>query len=682
MKRAGICLLIAFFLEIFLFNIRTVQSLFYKENVIPAEQIRVESFDTIAENVYLLPEEEECGMVYLTGLDALLGDADVHNVYLDWELPLAQDVPYEVSGICTIAPYLRDEGNDQYVELEDHVYRQDNVASKYLWFQGTGRIKTIVLRARFSERGALQINQIVLNAHRPLQVSLIRWLVVFSLLFAGCAIRKASWENAEEGEKKRTEMLVAILVGMALLLPAVYLNSKNGFQKGDISFRPYQQLAEAFKCGQTYLLDEPSQALKQMENPYDYTARDAAGLVKNVDYLWDTAYYEGRYYVYFGVLPCILFYLPYYAVTGSHMQDSTVILICAALLYAGIWQLLRSWCARRGKAVPYVMQMLAVVTLFMGSNVMACLGAPNAHDVPRMCGLAFLVWGLYFWISSLSGEKQDGSISLGRLSMGSLCMALAVGCRPNMALYSFTAPVLFWKEGKLFGGAKGKSFVKILCFLMIPYVPVAIGLMYYNAIRFGSVFDFGYVYNLTVHDYRFTVFSLDKLVIALHYFFIKLPQLDYVFPYMRGDTFSEIDRLGHTDFYITYNYGGLLVCNLILWCIPNLFGKKAGKSDMVRMAIAMIVFAMIQMFVNMMTGGVSYNYLADFALPLLLAGWEGAFLRWETIGDEAGRSVYKNFLILTSVWAFWFYANFYFLGSLAKGDTELYYRIFYAFNFF
>ena len=676
-------MLVAVIFEIFLFNIRTVQSLFYKELPLGTDQIRVEGFDTVSEGVYLLPEDTENGMIYLVGLDGLTGTADVHNVYLDWSLPLAEEVPYEVSGICTIAPYLRDEGNDQYVELEDHIFRRDNESSKYLWFQGTGRIKTIALRTGFSERGAIQINRIILNAHRPMQFSLVRCLTVFLLAFAACLIRKNSWTAVETEKRSRREMAVVILTGLALLLPAAYLISQNGFLKGDISFRPYQQLAEAFVKGRAYLLEEPSEALKLLENPYDYTARDAAGMVKNVDYLWDTAYYQGHYYVYFGVLPCLLFYLPVRLLTGQHILDGTVIWICAAILYAGIWQLIRTWCARRKKAVPFVLQMMATVTLFMGSNVMACLGAPDAHDVPRMCGIALLTWGLYFWISSIPTDRTEKcGVCLKRLAAGSFCMALAVGCRPNMAFYSFVAPFLFWNNGKAFGTKEGKKLVKYLGVLLLPYVPVAIGLMYYNVIRFGSIFDFGYAYNLTVHDYRFVVFSLDKLVIALHYFFLKFPQLDYVFPYLKRGVFSEVDRLGHTDFYVTCSYGGLLVCNLIMWFLPNLFTKKARESRWVRVSLVLTGLAIIQMLVNMMTGGVSYNYLADFALPMLLAGWEGAFVRWETTEDAAGKAICKNVLCVAFAWCVLFYANFYFLGSLEKGNTELYYRIFYAFNFF
>lgn len=43
--------------------------------------------------------------------------------------------------------------------------------------------------------------------------------------------------------------------------------------------------------------------LLALENPYDAGARDAAQIN---DIHWDHAFYNGRYYVYFGLVPCLL----------------------------------------------------------------------------------------------------------------------------------------------------------------------------------------------------------------------------------------------------------------------------------------------------------------------------------------------------------------------------------------
>lgn len=71
----------------------------------------------------------------------------------------------------------------------------------------------------------------------------------------------------------------------------------------EINYRQYIELAKAFANGQLYIGIEPNSALMAMDNPYDTNARAAA----KVEYLWDYAYYNGHYYVYFGVLPALLY---------------------------------------------------------------------------------------------------------------------------------------------------------------------------------------------------------------------------------------------------------------------------------------------------------------------------------------------------------------------------------------
>lgn len=83
---------------------------------------------------------------------------------------------------------------------------------------------------------------------------------------------------------------------------------------------------------------------------------------------------------------------------------------------------------------------------------------------------------------------------------GSLCMALVVGCRPQLVLLSFLAFPLFWRmyitEGRIRTVAGARQFA---C-LIAPYIVVCAGIMWYNKARFGSLFDFGANYNLTVND--------------------------------------------------------------------------------------------------------------------------------------------------------------------------------------
>ena len=79
----------------------------------------------------------------------------------------------------------------------------------------------------------------------------------------------------------------------------------------------YGTLAHSLLNGRLDLEQDPPAAMQEMANPYDTAARQQAA----PDALWDVAYYQGRYYVYFGVIPCLLFQLPFEALTEMCIRD-------------------------------------------------------------------------------------------------------------------------------------------------------------------------------------------------------------------------------------------------------------------------------------------------------------------------------------------------------------------------
>ena len=79
--------------------------------------------------------------------------------------------------------------------------------------------------------------------------------------------------------------------------------------------------------------------------PLRQGARDELQKQTGESYLFDVAYYEGHYYVYFGVLPVLLFYLPFYLLTGSSFPTAIGVLICLHYVRAGCNSSDGSFCA-------------------------------------------------------------------------------------------------------------------------------------------------------------------------------------------------------------------------------------------------------------------------------------------------------------------------------------------------
>lgn len=132
----------------------------------------------------------------------------------------------------------------------------------------------------------------------------------------------------------------------------------------------------------------------------------------------DHAYYNGYYYVYFGIVPVLFFYLPCYVLTGRHLPHVDCIFLLGALLMMGIafllWQMIRSWFPR----TPYVLYLLLTVTMGAASCLGYAVYKPDLYLVPIVAGIVCGVWGLAFWISA----QRQGSTGPG--SWGQVLSAL------------------------------------------------------------------------------------------------------------------------------------------------------------------------------------------------------------------------------------------------------------------
>ena len=100
----------------------------------------------------------------------------------------------------------------------------------------------------------------------------------------------------------------------------------------------YQQFADAFLHGRTWIDAHIPDWLAAMDNPYDEQTRGTLGAQTGDPSRWDWAFYHGRYYCYFGPLPALLLFAPFKALTGTDLPTAAgcaflAILACASLIF-------------------------------------------------------------------------------------------------------------------------------------------------------------------------------------------------------------------------------------------------------------------------------------------------------------------------------------------------------------
>lgn len=406
----------------------------------------------------------------------------------------------------------------------------------------------------------------------------------------------------------------------------------NTFEVGGDNAQQYSYLAEAMADGRLSLEIDPPEWLVEMDNPYDKGARDQLQKETGEEYLWDVAYYDGHYYVYFGAVPVILFYLPFYLLTRASFPTAIGVLVAVLAFILGCTALLDRFARYHFKRVSLGLYLLLQLPLIFCSGTMYLVKHPTFYSLPIMLALAFSVWGLYLW---MRGRRSSHS----RLcyALGSACMALVIGCRPQMVLLSFIAFPLFWRIYISEGRIRTKRGASEFACLIAPYVVVIAVIMWYNAARFGSPFDFGSNYNLTTNDMTRRGWDAGRILPALFAFFVQTPYTIGTFPFLQACTF-DTTYMGQTIKEVTF--GGIFATVPVLWLLilaRRAIGMRARarRTHTVTGVMGVLIGgAVVVALADAEMAGILQRYYSDFTIMLLLVSILIAFIYNENLFME------------------------------------------------
>lgn len=363
------------------------------------------------------------------------------------------------------------------------------------------------------------MNGVSLNAHRPFAFNPLRFVAVFGLLLLGYAFRPKSAiyriRIVENPRKSKAGIIFAVAIELALTTTFLFYGSNlvgvatssynygawngtslvNTFEVGGDNAQQYAMLAQAMAKGQLYLEEEPAQWLKDMEDPYDKGARDEAQKETGEPYLFDVAYHDGHYYVYFGVVPVLLFYLPFYLLTGANFPTAIGVLVMALLFILGATALLDRFARYHFRSVSLGVYLLLQIPLVFCCGIMYLVKFPTllfpAHHVrPGVLGVGPVL------LDALAARRAQVRLAVRRIAVHGARGRLPSPAARAVASGLPTVLRTYITERRL---ATRRGVVEFAC-LVAPYVLVAAGIMAYNYARFGSLTDFGANYNLTVND--------------------------------------------------------------------------------------------------------------------------------------------------------------------------------------
>lgn len=522
----------------------------------------------------------------------------------------------------------------------------------------------------------IQIESITINEKIPFNFNLARVIILYLIIILVYLIRNNENFKIPFSEKNFKQEIVLLAILAIFLCITCYIND---FSKEVGQYDFYSlDFVNAISNRQVFLQKEPSKQLLSLENPYDFSERINAGLIRGIDYIWDVALYNGRYYVYFGILPALLILVPYHLITNEYMICATAVLIFSMLTAMSIKALVKNIFNKFFKNIPFKFMVYSFLILLFGSQILILNGIPRFYELPIISGVFFSITGINFMFWATNSEN----VNYKYIFLSCLFLSLAVACRPTQLFVSLLILPVIIKI--LINNIKNrKDILKHISAVCIPYLIIGILLMVYNYIRFGSVFEFGASYQLTINDMSNLSNRLMTIGMGLVCNLFSIPNLVPNFPFI-GNHNNLITFYGY--YYIENMIGGLFILVPICFSIFAIFKilKKSENKELVGFITIFTIVGLIICIVSCIMAGSMQRYMVDYGWILIVAGI-CSFMEIYNIyqSDEAKQILKKIFGILTIyIIAINFCAGIVSEKSFMKNNNpKEYYNLKYTINF-
>jgi len=543
--------------------------------------------------------------------------------------------------------------------------------SHYLQCELSGEVGNLVIHLKPQNYGSAYLKGITLNMPVAMEISWIRFLLIVLLNIFIHAVLKGSLMQKSVNENLTFCRNTAIAITAFMCFCAVWTSTyridertwKEEFSQTSGS-QVTQQLVEAFENGRTYLYPEPDENLNNFDNPYDNQHREDELYPKwnenfDKENVWDHVYFNGKFYSYYGIAPVILLFMPYHMITGYYFPESGAVLIFSLIGIIGLSFLFMKLVRKFFPTLPTGIFIASLIIIQMISGIWYSIGRPLFYEVAMSAGFAFMTWAFYFLISA--GIIGKNKVSLPKTALSSLLFALAVLSRPTTVLYCICAFVFMMCAVPKFSDEKNRLFNRQSCkYLVCAVVPMScLGLvqMIYNYVRFGSPFEFGIQYSLTINDFRNTQFHWQLSLIPFWNYLFNPPVFSTKYPFVSAN-FQDMGVGGYfyNDYPSTHN-----VCGLFFLALPMfsylLFGKALktiqDKRDRIKKLLYIIfpcVIIPLIIICSVWESGYAIRYMTDFAWQMLIGAYAIIFCLYIRNSNPTIKKIINIFFGISLVW--------------------------------
>lgn len=502
----------------------------------------------------------------------------------------------------------------------------------------TNTISMTVLDAEESWQDGVTLKSVTLNQIVQLELDPVRFFICFLVIFALSSFWTGSplWSLPLDLHNFAQAGAVLLLLSLVILffgwtVFSSYAGSGNSIndQKSAITenYQQYDKLVDALEAHRYALLETPHHYLEKDGDPYDMKLREE----RQYDYLWDTAYYNGQYYVYFGVVPAVVVLLPFKQLTGEYLALDYPILVFSVLFLIGIYGIYSLLVKRCFPKISFGLYWAGLFLLVTSLNLTWCLRRTLVYELAITSGICFAVWGLFFVLLSANNERLRPVCFF----LSGTFSAFAVGCRPTMIFVSI--PV-FVSGFCLLKSDEKMLRVKNVFIFLLPYLLIGAALMKYNYERFDDPLEFGITYQLTTENRAagFPLLGPYGRVLSVLSSLFTFPRIDMFFPFIHPQK-PELQYNGvilNSDTLVGVFSYPVMFFLFLLGAVKKQMMKKdtllfpfcvSGLAAAVCICITDSAFA------------ITNRYLTDYLFLLSLIAVMVLFCIWESLETEKSR---------------------------------------------
>lgn len=456
------------------------------------------------------------------------------------------------------------------------------------------------------------------NAHIPFKISPVRLILELTLVAFLVLFRPRSQLYHRQIANTRLQWLAIGLFIVVWSCALAYIARKTQLIQfealpGNLHWKDteqYQRLGDALIHGRTWLDLPVDSALTTMDNPYSYFDRHDLAASGTHQFFWDHAYYNGHYYCYFGVVPAVLLFAPYQLITGAWLPTWVAIAVsCAVATLCGTL-LVRKIARDIFPHISLGVMWLAIIGFNLATNLLQYCHRADTYGIPIAMSIALTLAGLLCWQYS---KRTDSTVNPWLVGLGSICMALNLGTRPQFILASALAIPMFWQQPVHDRTLFSRRGFGATCAALVSYVVVFAMLMLYNYARFGSFLDFGATYNLSGYD-----------ITAYHGAWYLMPTQVFTELFQPVATTTSFPYLSIADTAVAApnepSIGGYFAMvpfsclALLFWCVRD----RLRASRVWGFVCTALAISVVTLFADISMGGTGMRYLGDYAYLLAL----------------------------------------------------------------